>query len=88
MKRQRAQSLTQLDQPIIDHIVIIKSDHPLWGYRRIWAYLRYREGLIIGKNRVYRLMKENALLVSKNTRLKAKRGPLRSKPRAKVPNQF
>ena len=88
MKRQRAQSLTQLDQPMIEHIMIIKSDHPLWGYRRIWAYLRYREDIIIGKNRVYRLMKENHLLVSKNTRLKAKRGSLRSKPRAKVPNQF
>jgi transposase InsO family protein len=88
MKRQRAQSLTRSDHPILEHILIIKSDHPLWGYRRIWAYLRYRENIVIGKNRVYRLMKENGLLVSKNTRLKAKRSSLRSKPKAKVPNQF
>lgn len=88
MKRQRSHTLIQKDRPIIEHISRIKQDHPLWGYRRVWAYLRYREGIVIGKNRIYRLMKENNFLVSKNTRLKAKRGPLRSKPRAKVPNQY
>jgi putative transposase len=63
-------------------------DHPLWGYRRVWAYLRFREDLIIGKNRVARLMKENDLLVTPNFKLKAKRCSNRRKPRAKVPNQF
>ena len=88
MKRQRSRSLIQSDQRMIVRILTIKSDHPLWGYRRIWAYLRYRENIVIGKNRVYRLMKEHHLLVSKNMRLKAKRGPLRSKPRAIVPNEY
>ena len=22
----------------------LKKIHPFWGYRRMWAYLRYREG--------------------------------------------
>lgn len=88
LKRKRSKSRTQKDLPIIDRIRDIKADHPLWGYRRIWAYLRYRENVVIGKNRVYRLMKEAALLVTPNLRLKAKRHSFRQKPRAKVPNQY
>ena len=89
MKRNRSQARIQLDRPIIKSIKELKSDHPLWGYRRIWSYLRYRNGVIIGKNRVYRLMKENCLLVKPDTKLRAKRsGSHRSKPRAATPNQF
>ena len=42
----------------------------------------------MGKNRVYRVMKENSLLVTKNMRLKAKRTPMRSKPIATKINQY
>ena len=88
MKRKRSQSRVEKDTPMIERINSIKSDHPLWGYRRIWAYMRYRDGIVIGKNRVYRLMRENNLLVTKSLRLKAKRYSTRPKPRAKVPNQY
>lgn len=88
LKRERPQSRQALDEPILKRIESIKLDHPLWGYRRIWAYMRYRDGIVIGKNRVLRLMKENQFLVSKNLRLKAKRYSSRPKPRAPVPNQY
>mgnify|MGYP001257154451 CR=1 FL=1 len=88
MKRERSQSRIKHDAPILKRILSIKSEHPLWGYRRVWAYMRYRDARIIGKNRVYRLMRENGLLVTRNTRLKAKRYSTRSKPRSKVPNQY
>ncbi|MGY8986905.1 MAG: IS3 family transposase [Sphingomonadales bacterium] len=88
MKRKRSPSREALDAPILDRIRLIKSEHPLWGYRRIWAYMRYRDTVVIGKNRIYRLMKEHHLLVSKNDRLKAKRYSTRPKPRANVPNQY
>ena len=88
LTRKRSAARIQLDRPVLARIEVIKSNHPLWGYRRIWAYLRYRDGVIIGKNRVYRLLKENQLLVLPNTKLKAKRSSHRSKPRAKIPNQF
>tara|TARA_B100000315_G_scaffold253477_1_gene292329 strand:+ start:576 stop:1385 length:810 start_codon:yes stop_codon:yes gene_type:complete len=88
MTRKRSLSREALDTPILNRIRIIKSEHPLWGYRRIWAYMRYRDDVIIGKNRVYRLMKEHTLLISKNDRLKAKRYSTRPKPRASVPNQY
>lgn len=78
----------QQNLPILDRIQALKSEHPFWGYRRIWAYLRYREGLDINKKRIYRLMKENNLLVSKNIRLKACRRPLKAKPRSNRPNHI
>jgi transposase InsO family protein len=78
----------QLNQPILQRIQALKANHPFWGYRRIWAYLRYREGLDINKKRIYRLMKENNLLVGKNIRLKACRTPLKAKPRANRPNHI
>ncbi len=69
--RKRSQSRNSLDAPILERICAIKSDHPLWGYRRIWAYMRDRDNQVVAKNSVYRLIKEHALLVSKNQRLKA-----------------
>ena len=52
--------------PILARIQTLKGEHPFWGYRRVWSYLRYRERLDVNKKRIYRLMKENNLLVSKN----------------------
>lgn len=80
--------MKQSDKILLKKIEKIKADHPLWGYRRIWAYLRYRQEHIIGKNRVYRVMKENNLLVTKQMKLRAKRRPYASKPRSTQLNQY
>ena len=71
----------------ITRIAHLKSKHPFWGYRRIWAWLTYRDHKKISRRRVYRIMKENDLLV-KPKQYKAKRKPGKSKPRAYRPNQF
>lgn len=42
----------------------------------------------MNKKRIYRLMKEQNLLVYPEVRLKAKRGPIKPKPVADRPNQF
>ena len=88
MTRARSASRIEADVPVLARIHAIKLDHPLWGYRRVWAYIRFRDNFPVGKNRVSRLMKENNLLVTKNMKLKAKRYSTRPKPRAKVPNQY
>lgn len=88
MKRKPSLLIVQRNQSLLSRIRELKQDHPLWGYRRVWSYLVYREGLDVNKKRIYRLMRENALLVTKNVRLKARRGPFKSKPRADRPNQF
>lgn len=84
MKRQHE------DDQILLQIQFIKSEHPFWGYRRVWAYMKYRLNLSANKKRIYRVMKEQNLLVTPNLRLKARRDnrPYRSKPRADRPNQF
>ena len=86
--RKRSASRKEADRKLLKQIEAIKQNHPLWGYRRIWAYLRYREKQIVGKNRVYRVMKENSLLVTKNMRIKAKRTSKHSKPVATRINQY
>lgn len=88
MKRKKSQSVINRNRVIVDYIKLIKSDHPLWGYRRVWAYLKFREGLIVNRKRVYRLMKELDMLVTPQVRRKAKRGPIKPKPIASRPNQF
>ncbi len=78
------------DSIILLQIQSIKSDHPFWGYRRVWAYLKYRQGKNYNRKRIYRIMKEHNLLVTSNLRLKAKRDNQsnKNKPRATRPNQF
>jgi len=88
MKRRRSQSTHNRDQKLLALIKPIKTDHPLWGYRRIWAYLKYRQGHPVGINRIYRIMKEHNLIVTKQQRLRARRGPMRAKPRSSRPNHF
>ena len=86
--RKRSQRVTLRDKPILKNIHRIKAEHPSWGYRRVWAYLRYREEILIGKNRVYRLLKENTLLAVNPRTLKAKRTPMPSKPRTTKPKSL
>lgn len=88
MKRKKSQSVIQRNLALLEQIKEIKTDHPLWGYRRVWSYLKFRQGFIVNKKRIHALMKENGLLVTKLVRLKAKRGPTRPKPVASHPNQF
>jgi len=78
------------NKELLNQIQNLKLEHPFWGYRRIWAYLKYRQGLNVNKKRIYRLMKDNSLLVVPNTKLKALRAkyPNRSKPKAERPNQY
>ena len=88
MKRAKSQSVINRNAELLARIKDLKAEHPLWGIRRVWSYLRYREGLTVNRKRIYRLMKENNLLVTKNLRLRAKRTKFRPKPRADRPNQF
>ena len=83
MKRTKSKSVIERNQVLVHQIKEIKTDHPLWGYRRIWSYLKYRQGTQVNKKRVYRLMKEHTLIVTPQTRLKARRGPMRPKPQAR-----
>jgi len=89
MKRKQSEKIAERNQPILEKIRTIKADHPFWGYRRIWAHLKYIDKLEINKKRVLRIMRAaGGLLVKPDLKLKASRTPVRSKPRPTVPNQW
>jgi len=75
------------DTELIETIKEIKLEHPFWGYRRVWAWLRFREKVLVNKKRVRRIMKEHGLMATQTVH-KAKRVPQRSKPKADRPRQF
>ena len=87
-RRQRDAKIQESDRKLLPLIEKLKAEPPFWGYRRVWAYLRYAEKLEINKKRVYRMMRENSLLVKKNQKLKAKREAKTRKPRPEKPNNW
>jgi putative transposase len=88
MKRQSSATVAKRNSPLVGRIKEIKSEHPFWGYRRIWAHLRYIDCLEVNKKRILRLMQRHELVVKPHTRLKALRTPVRSKPKPDRPNQW
>ena len=88
MTRQRSLRAVQRGEGLRPRIQTLKAEHPFWGYRSIWAYLRFVEQLPVNKKRIRRLMREHHLLVAPSLRLKAKRTPTRSKPRPSQPHEW
>jgi len=86
--RHRAVVRVSADALLLKQIQVIKGDHPFWGYRRVWAYLRFVARLPVNRKRVYRLLKENNLLVKRETCLPAKRTSNTRKPRPERANQW
>ena len=88
MKRQESVKTVIRNEPLLEQIEKIKAGHPFWGYRRVWAHLRYVDKMEINKKRVLRLMQKYHLVVKPNMDLRACRTPQRSKPRADRPDQW
>lgn len=88
MKRKESALVTERNFPIVERIKELKAEHPFWGYRRLWAHLKYIDNLEINKKRVLRLLKKHDLLVKPNIKLKAIRTPTKGKPKPHRPNQW
>lgn len=88
MRRRESWLIAERNSPILERIKTLKGEHPFWGYRRIWANLKYIDGLEINKKRVLRLMQKHDLLVKPGAKLKAIRTPTKSKPKPYRPNQW
>ena len=86
--RRPSVSVAKRNESVLARIHQIKSDHPFWGYRRVWAHLRFIDHVVVNKKRVYRLMKKHNLIVTANYKLKAKRLSGRQKPRPHRPDQW
>lgn len=79
---------SDFDLKLIARIKELKSIHPFFGYRRIWAVLRFRDNIVVNKKKVYRLMKISDLLIERNKLLRAKRTKTRDKPKPEIPNHW
>jgi transposase InsO family protein len=88
MTRRPSETVAKRNAVIVQRIQTLNAAHPFWGYRRIWAHLRFVDGLLVNKKRVLRLMRQHGLLVKANPRLKATRTLSRSKPRPTAPQQW
>ena len=88
MRRRESELVAKRNSPVVERIKALKGEHPFWGYRRIWANLKYINGLEINKKRVLRLLQKHDLLVKPDRKVKAIRTPTRNKPRPHRPNQW
>lgn len=88
MSRQASAAVTARNAALRERIEAVKAEHPFWGYRRVWAHLRFTEELVVNRKRILRLMREQQLLVPANPRLRASRTPTRGKPKPHRPNQW
>lgn len=75
------------NRQVVKLITRLKSEHPYWGYRRIWANLRHYHGINISQNTIYKLMQKHDLLSKKYAKNKALR-VIKPKPQADRPNQY
>ena len=88
MSRSPSPRVAERNAALLVRMQALKAEHPFWGYRRIWATLRYADGLPVNKKRVLRLLRQHALLVKPNARLRATRTPTTHKPKPTAPNQW
>ena len=44
-EKKKESELNETNRTILQKIKAIKAEHPLWGYRRVTAWLRHREGI-------------------------------------------
>ncbi len=56
-------SARRLDAGLLARVQALIEQHPTFGYRRVWALLRFGEGVRVNKKKVYRLMRLQKWLV-------------------------
>ncbi len=60
MKRGAYVNVATRNSLLLARIREIKAERPFWGYRCIWAYLRFVNSLRVGKDRAFRLMADTS----------------------------
>ena len=75
MKRKESAVTMERNSAIVERIRQVKAEHPFWGYRRMWAHLKFVDNLEVNKKRVLRLMQKYGLSVKPDRKLKAIRAP-------------
>ena len=50
-------SVPRLDELLVERLRQLIGEYPTFGYRKLWAMLRYRQGLEVNRKAVYRVLK-------------------------------
>jgi putative transposase len=87
MSRHRSPLIAHRHDARLRRVQALKTEHPFWGYRRLWTSLRFVEQWPVNKKRGLRLMREYHPVVPTTLKLKVKRTPTGSKPRATKPRE-
>ncbi|WP_447964795.1 IS3 family transposase [Nitrospira sp. Ecomares 2.1] len=64
----RKEAPPTLAEPVVMKLHTLIQEYPTYGYRRLWALLRSREGLAINRKAVYRALRIKQWLVHQRTR--------------------
>ena len=64
---ERARPQRVFDTELVARIRVLVQQFPTFGYRRIWALLRFRDKLLVNKKKVYRILKHHNWLVRQRT---------------------
>jgi putative transposase len=56
-----------LDELLVERVRRVIDDHPTFGYRRIWAILRFGQGLVVNRKAVYRILRVKGWFVNQRT---------------------
>lgn len=66
-RRRRRPARPILDELLAARIRRIIEKHPTFGYRRIWALLRFRQGIRVNRKAVYRVLRLKGWFVHQRT---------------------
>ena len=61
-------SSSNLAEALVTTLHALIQQYPTYGYRRLWALLKYREGLVVNRKAVYRALRMKHWLVHQRTR--------------------
>jgi putative transposase len=56
-----------LDELLVARIKALIHEHPTFGYRRVWAMLRFRQGVHVNRKAVYRVLEQKHWFVHQRT---------------------
>lgn len=71
----KAPPIRHSDPVLTELIRTVINEHPTYGYRKVWAVLRFGRNVVVNRKTVHRIMRKNRWLVHQR--------PTRSKPRVK-----
>ncbi len=63
----RGRAVKQDDTALESRMKELINLHPTFGYRRIWAILYFRDGIVVNRKKIYRIFRENRWFVQHRT---------------------